>query len=141
MNCRLWIAHEVNQPLTGIVLKGSAALRWLGTDRPNIKKARDLLSKVVHAGHRASDIVASVRAMFKKSNNDKTPVDLNDLVRAVLVVMQIDLAKNRIEFQTQFDEGLPLVEGDKVQLQQVNLVMNAMESMHSLRPRIFEIAI
>jgi signal transduction histidine kinase len=135
------IAHEINQPLTGMVLRASAALRWLAVDRPDIAKVRELVSDIITAGHRASDIVTSIRAMFKNETNEKGPVDINHLITAVLAIVQIDLRKIGIELRTQLDEQLPIVECDRVQVQQVvlNLVMNAIDSMHSLQPRVLEI--
>jgi signal transduction histidine kinase len=122
-------------------LRASAALRWLAVDRPDIAKVRELVSDIITAGHRASDIVTSIRAMFKKETNEKGPVDINHLITAVLAIVQIDLRKSGIELRTQLDEQLPIVECDRVQVQQVvlNLVMNAIESMHSLQPRVLEI--
>jgi len=135
------IAHEVNQPLTGMVLRADAALRWLAGDRPDIAKVRELVSDIVSAGHRASDIVVSIRAMFKREMDERRPVDINHLITTVLAIVLIDLRNNGIELRTQLDEHLPIVECDRVQVQQVvlNLVMNAIESMHSLRPRVLNI--
>ena len=93
------------------------------------------------ASHRASDIVTSVRAMFKKDTNEKLPVDINGLILTVLAIVRIDLQKNGVELQTQLDERVLIVEGDKVQLQQVvlNLVMNAIEAMQPVRPRVLKV--
>ena len=74
------IAHEVNQPLTGIVTRASAARRWLAAERPDIDKARAALDQIEAAGHRASDIVKNVRSMFRKDTQDKSPVDINKLI-------------------------------------------------------------
>jgi len=135
------IAHEINQPLTGMILRASAALHWLAGDRPDIAKARELVSDIVSAGHRASDIVGSIRAMFKKETDERRPVDINHLITTVLAIVRIDLRKDGIELRTQLDERIPIVECDRVQVQQVvlNLVMNAIESMHSLQPRVLKI--
>jgi signal transduction histidine kinase len=135
------IAHEINQPLTGMVLMASAALRRLAVDRPDIAKVRELVSDIINAGHRASDVVKSIRAMFKNETNERDSVDINYLVTSVLALVRTDLRKNGIEFRTQLDEQLPIVKCDRVQVQQVvlNLVMNAIESMHSLQPRVLKI--
>jgi PAS domain S-box-containing protein len=85
------IAHEVNQPLSGIVTRASAALRWLSGESPNVEKAQESLRQIVDAGHRASDVVATVRAMFKKDTPDTSPVDINKLIRSVLGLVHIDL--------------------------------------------------
>ena len=135
------IAHEINQPLTGIILRATAALRWLAADTPDIAKARELLSDIAAAGHRAGEIVASIRAVFKKETNERRPVDINHLITTVLATVRMDLTKTGIELRTQLDEQLPIVECDRVQVQQVvlNLVMNAIDSMHSVQPRVLKI--
>jgi signal transduction histidine kinase len=136
------IAHEVMQPLTGITTRASAALRWLRAETPNLEKAGAALEQIVSAGHRASDIITSVRAMFRKDTSERRlPVDINGIIRTVLAIVRIDLQKNDVELQTQLDERVPVVEGDNVQLQQVvlNLVMNAIEAMQSVRPRVLKV--
>jgi C4-dicarboxylate-specific signal transduction histidine kinase len=135
------IAHEVSQPITGMVLKAGAALRWLSGDVPNIQKAHDLLSDIVSIGHRASEVVAGVRAMFKKDTDDRLPVAINKLILTVLEIVRIDCEKNDVEVQTGLADELPDVLADSVQLQQVvlNLVMNAIEAMLSAQPRILRI--
>jgi signal transduction histidine kinase len=129
------IAHEVNQPLTGIVTRANAALRWLAAERPDIEKARSALSQIVSAGHRASDIIASVRAMFKREADHRTEVDINKLIVAVLALVDVELRRHHVQVQTQLGD-LPTVTGNPIQLQQVvlNLVMNAIEAMHSAQP-------
>jgi signal transduction histidine kinase len=135
------IAHEVNQPLTGITTRANAALHWLASETPNIDRARAALSQIVTAGHRASDIITSIRAMFKKDTNERVPIDVNQLITSVLAIVRVDLLRNRVEVYTELDEPAPTVVGDKVQLQQVilNLVMNASEAMHSVRPRVLKV--
>jgi signal transduction histidine kinase len=135
------IAHEVLQPLTGITTRASAGLRWLRAETPNLEKAGAALEQIVIAGHRASDIVTSVRAMFRKDTSERLPVDINGLILTVLAIVRIDLQKNGVELQTQLDARVLIVEGDKVQLQQVilNLVMNAIEAMQPVRPRVLKV--
>jgi signal transduction histidine kinase len=135
------LTHEVNQPLTSIVTRASAALRWLRAENPNVEKAEAALEGILAAGHRAGDIVTSVRAMFKKDAPQKASTDINQIIRTVLSIVRVELQKNNIDLQTLLDEHLPSVEGDKVQLQQVvlNLVMNAIESMHSVQPRVLKV--
>ena len=131
------IAHEVNQPLAGIAGRASAALRWLRAEKPDLKKAEDSLEQILAASHRASDVVASVRAMFKRDTGQRSLVDINSLIRTVLAILRVDLQKNGIEIETRLDERIPAIEGDMVQLQQVilNIVMNASEAMQSVQPR------
>jgi len=137
------IAHEVNQPLTSIVTRANAALHLLaGKDNPDVDKARDALSEIVSAGHRAGDVVASVRAVFKKDIQDKSDVDINRVIWSVLGLVYIDLRKYSIELRTNLSEHSRSVVGSEVQLQQVvlNLIINAIESMHSTDHRILSVA-
>ena len=135
------IAHEVSQPITGIVAMANAALRWLSGEVPNNQKVHDLLVKIVSAGHRASEVVTGVRAMFKKGTDVRLPVDINSLILRVLEIVRIDCEKSGVHVETDLADPLPNVLGDDVQLQQVilNLVMNAIEAMQSVEPRILRI--
>jgi signal transduction histidine kinase len=136
------IAHEVKQPITGMVTMANAAVRWLSRESPDIGRARDLLNKVVAAGHNASEVITNVRGLFGKDTQEKTPCDVNNLIRTVLALVYIDLRKYSIETQVNLSEQLPPVIGNAVQLQQVilNLVMNAIESMVSAaEPRVLSI--
>jgi len=131
------IAHEVNQPLTGIVTKANAALRWLAADKPDLEKARAALTHIVSAGHRASNIITSIRSMLRKETQKNSPVDINKLIWTVLGLVWIDLRKHEIDLDTKLNEQLPSVWGNEIQLQQVilNLITNAIESMHSVKQR------
>jgi C4-dicarboxylate-specific signal transduction histidine kinase len=131
------IAHEINQPITGMVTSANAALRWLSRETPDIGNARDALGHIVKAGHRAGDIVTGVRTMFGKETQEKIQTDINKLIRTVLALVYIDLRKHSIECQVNLSERLPPIIGNEVQLQQVilNLVMNAIDSMKSVEPR------
>jgi signal transduction histidine kinase len=135
------IAHEVNQPLAGIAARASAALRWLRAGTPNLEKAEAALEQIVTASHRAADIITSVRAMFRKETSEKLPIDINKLILTVLAIVRIDLQRNGVELHTQLDEKALVLEGDNVQLQQVvlNLVMNAIEAMQSVQPRVLTV--
>jgi signal transduction histidine kinase len=135
------IAHEVNQPLTGMVTRANAALRWLRAETPDLEKVGAALEQIVVAGHRAGDIVTSVRAMFRKDTSEGLPVDINAIILTVLAIVRIDLQKNDVELQTQLDDTVSVVEGDKVQLQQVvlNLVMNAIEAMQTVHYRVLKV--
>ena len=96
------IAHEVRQPLAGILANAQAALRWL--EKANVEEVREGLKGIVSDGHRASDIITNLRAMFKSDVQEKTLVDINRLVLSVLALVQIDLQKHKIELQTQLDD-------------------------------------
>jgi C4-dicarboxylate-specific signal transduction histidine kinase len=133
------IAHEINQPVTGIVLKASAALRWL--DKADTDKIRNLLSDIVAAGQRAGDIINSVRAMFQNEENAKASINLNNLINTVLALLRMDLQKDGVRVETRLDEQLPPVIADAVQLQQVilNLIVNAMDAMRNAQPRVLKV--
>lgn len=135
------IAHEVNQPLTGIVTKANAALRWLAADKPDLERAQAALTQIVSAGHRAGSIIAGVRSMLRKDSEARASIDINKLIWTVLGLVWIDLRKNEIELDTKLNEQLPPVDGNEVQLQQtiLNLITNAIESMHSVDRRVLRI--
>jgi len=135
------IAHEVNQPLTGMMASASAALRWLARENPDLGKAQEAMRNVVAAGDRASDIVTSIRAMFRRDAQERVHTDLNKLIRTVLGLVYIDLRKHSIEARIDLSEQLSAVFGNEVQLQQVilNLVMNAIDAMNAAEPRVLSI--
>jgi signal transduction histidine kinase len=135
------IAHEINQPITGIVLKASAALRWITVEKPDVDRIRTVLTDIVGAGERTGDIIKGVRAMFKKDANAKTAINLNNLINTVLALLHLDLQKDGVRVETQLDEQLPVVIGDAVQLQQVilNLIVNAADAMRTVEPRVLQV--
>ena len=135
------IAHEINQPLTGMVTGVNAALRWLSRENPDIDRARNALDLAATAGHRAGDIIVNVRAMFKSDTQEKIPTDVNKLIRTVSALVYTDLRKHGIEYQESLGEQPPRVMGNEVQLQQVilNLMMNAIEAMKSADHRVLSI--
>ena len=135
------IAHEINQPLTGIVIQACAARQWLASGESGIEKARDALDQIESTGLRAGEIIASLRGMFKKETQARNPIDINKLIFTVLAIMRHELQKHGIELRTELDESVPALEGDRVQLQQVvlNLVMNAIEAMQAGELRILSI--
>lgn len=131
------IAHEVNQPLAAVVTNGNAALRWLANAEPDLDEARAALKRIVDNGHRASKIVGSVRAMFKKDLAERTPVNINDLAREVLLLASDNLATHGVTLVTELRDDVPEVLADRVQLQQVlfNLIVNGAEAMTSVSDR------
>jgi signal transduction histidine kinase len=135
------IAHEINQPLTGIVIRAGAARRWLARENLEIDKARAALDQIERAGLHASEIIQNIRAIFKRDANDEVPVDINRIILAVVALGRHELQKYQIELQTQLNERLPKVSGNEVQLQQVllNLLMNAVEAMQFAQPRVLRI--
>jgi C4-dicarboxylate-specific signal transduction histidine kinase len=125
------IAHEVNQPIAAAVLNAQAALRWLGTDPPDLDEARQALGCAIDCGGRAADVIGRIRAIIAKTPPRNSRFDLNEAVGDVIVLTHNEALKHAISVQTRFATGLPSVDGDRVQLQQVilNLIMNAIEAM------------
>jgi PAS domain S-box-containing protein len=134
------IAHEVNQPLAAIVSSGNAGLRWLSNAMPNLDEVTAALKRIVSDGHRASQVIEAVRAMFKKDTGERTLLDINEVVREVFALLRAELQKHDIIVIYQLAEEIPRVSADRVQLQQVilNLVMNAIDATSLIvdRPRI-----
>ena len=137
------IAHEINQPLAAIAANGSAALRWLAKQTPDLEEARVAISSVVAEGHRAGQIIESVRAMFKQAPQAKMLLDVNELVREVLTLTRSEIQRHRVDVQTELMDGIPKALADRIQLQQVmlNLILNALEAMDAVtdRPRVLSI--
>lgn len=133
------IAHEVNQPLSGIVTNASTCLRMLSANPPNIDGARETARRTIRDGNRASEVITRLRALFSKKEASIEAVDLNDAAQEVVAVCLSDFQVNRVILRTELARGLPPVTGDRVQLQQVimNLLRNASEAMNTVegRPR------
>jgi signal transduction histidine kinase len=125
------IAHEVNQPLTGILANGGTALRYLGREVPDLEQVRRYLGLIVNDVKRAAAVTARVRAMAKKEPPRTIPLDVNDTILEVIELTKRDLSGKQIELRTELANGLPLVPADRVQLQQVllNLIVNAIDAM------------
>jgi PAS domain S-box-containing protein len=131
------IAHEVSQPLVGIITNASTCLRMLSADAPDIAGAKLTLQRVMRDGHRASEVIKRLRGLFARKPPESEPVDLNDAAREILVLSSNDLQRGRVVLQTDFAGNLPIVAGDRVQLQQVirNLVLNAAQAMGGVEER------
>ena len=133
------IAHEVNQPLSGIITNASTGLRMLASDPPNVDGARETLRRTIRDGHRAAEVIARLRAMFSRRETASERVDLNEATREVVTLTLSELQRHRVVLRMQLAEDLPVVIGDRVQLQQVvlNLLLNASEAMSEIddRPR------
>jgi len=133
------IAHEINQPLSGIITNASTCLRMLSGDPPNIDGARETTRRTIRDGNRTADVITRLRALFTKKEFAQAPLDLNEAVREVIALSLSDLQRNRVNLRSDLADDLPLVNGDRVQLQQVilNLVRNASDAMVAVddRPR------
>ncbi len=133
------IAHEVNQPLSGIITNASTCLRMLAADPPNVEGARETARRTVRDGNRASDVITRLRALFSKKDPTNEPVDLNEATHEVIALLRSELQRSRVILRAELDDEIPPVTGDRVQLQQVilHLLRNASEAMSSIddRPR------
>jgi len=137
------IAHEVTQPLTGIVTNGNACLHLLASSPPRIDKAREAVERIIRDSDRASEVLDDIRDLVRKAPARQESVDLNDLICRTLTLAGREMTRNQVEAQTELTADAPDVVGDRVQIQQVllNLIMNAIEAMSSVtdRPRILRI--
>jgi signal transduction histidine kinase len=139
------ITHEVNQPITAAVTYALGARRFLRADPPNFREVDDALSLIVKEGNRAGEVVERVRALIKKVPARKAAVAMDDAILEVIALTRAEAANNSVSVRTQFAEGLPRVQGDRVQLQQVmlNLIVNAIQAMSGIGegPRELQISI
>src|SRR5271154_4957328 len=128
------ITHEVNQPIAAAVTYALAARRYLSADPPNFREVDDALSLIVKEGHRAGEVVERVRTLVKKVPARKGAVAIDDAILEVIALTRAEAANNSVSVRTRFAEGLPRVQGDRVQLQQVmlNLIINAIEAMREV---------
>ena len=125
------LAHEVNQPIAAAVTDASTCLRWLAREHPDVEEAREAASRAVKDATRAAEIISRVRLLFKKSAPPRELVDVNDVVREMIVLVRSEATRYKISLGTDLATDLPEVTGDRVQLQQVlmNLMMNSIDAM------------
>ena len=137
------IAHEVNQPLSGIITNASTCLRMLSADPPNVDGARETARRTIRDGNRASDVITRLRTLYSKKDLSPELLDLNETVREVMSLSVSELQRNRIILRHELAEDLPAITGDRVQLQQVilNLVRNGSEAMSTIHTRPRELLI
>ena len=133
------IAHEVNQPLSGIITNASTCLRMLAADPPNFDGARETARRTIRDGNRASEIITRLRALFVKKDTATETVDLNEATREVIALLRSELQRSQVILRAELRDDLPHIKGDRVQLQQVilNLLRNASDAMDAIddRPR------
>jgi signal transduction histidine kinase len=130
------MAHEIRQPLTGIASRGAAAMNWLKRTPPDLEKVNACVKSMVESSHRAGEIIASIRGLFKKTGSQRAALHLNDLTQQVLSVAQPDLQAHEVSVATEYQESLPQISADRIQLQQVilNLIKNAIDAMDATTP-------
>ena len=131
------IAHEIRQPLGAIVTNANAGLRWLNRPAPDLDEVRDTLTHIVADGHRASEVIQSVRAMFAKGDHAGTPLDTNELIRETIALASNELEAARVVVDLELHEQLPLISAHRGQLQQVvlNIITNAADAMRTIDDR------
>jgi PAS domain S-box-containing protein len=137
------IAHEVNQPIASTVANAQAALRWLDARPPDLEETRQAIARIVNDGMRAGDVIHRIRALINKVPTRTDRFDINDAISDVVALTRSELSSNGVSLQTQFAQGLLLVQGDRVQLQQVilNLIVNAIEAMSGVSKGARELSI
>jgi C4-dicarboxylate-specific signal transduction histidine kinase len=131
------LAHEVNQPLAGIITNANASLRWLAGESPNLNEARDAIRRIIRDGTRAGDVVSRMRTLFKKARAAQERLDINDAIEEVVILTQSEVRRNKVALRTELATDLPPVVGDRVQLQQVlmNLILNGIEAVSTVKER------
>jgi PAS domain S-box-containing protein len=137
------LAHEVNQPLAGIITNANASLRWLGGESPNLNEAREAIRRIIRDGTRAGDVVSRMRTLFKKARTAQERFDINDAIEEVVMLTQREVRRNRVALRTELATNLPSVLGDRVQLQQVlmNLILNGIEAVSTVEDRSRDLVI
>jgi PAS domain S-box-containing protein len=131
------IAHEVNQPLAAVVTNGQACLRWLAAEPPGMAKAQEAAERIVRDGKEAGEVVRRIRALFKQAAVEKIELDVNEVIREVLHLLNGETTRRRVAVETDLAKDLAPMAGDRVQLQQVvfNLLLNGIEAMDAVADR------
>jgi C4-dicarboxylate-specific signal transduction histidine kinase len=137
------IAHELKQPLAGAVANSDACLSWLSSQPPNLDEARAAADRVIEAATRASDLIRRIQGLFKKAAPERMRVNINEVIEETLGLIRSEVLRNNVSLQTELGSQLPLVLGDRVQLQQVvlNLVKNGIEAMSGVQGRALQLRI
>jgi signal transduction histidine kinase len=137
------IAHEINQPLAAVIANAEACLRWLDRGTPNLDAARSSVEWIISDGNRASEVIRRVRALANKTDIEKAPLDVNDVVKEVIALVQRELISHLVSLRMELAAALPMILGDRVQLQQViiNLMINGIEAMEPVTDRPRELVV
>ena len=128
------ISHEVNQPLAAVVTNANACLRWLARQSPDLDEARAAVERIIRDGSRASEVIGRIRALVKKSPPRQDWLNINDTILEVIALARSEMHTNRVSLQTRLSDDVPLLHGDRIQLQQVilNLIINGIEAMNGI---------
>ena len=137
------IAHEVNQPLAAVLANAEACLLWLGRETPNLEKARRSVEWIINDCSRAGAVIQRIRALAKRTNIQREPLHVNDVIGEVVSLLQREMFSHRVSLRKEIASALPMVFVDRIQLQQVivNLMINSMEAMQSVTDRPRELTI
>jgi C4-dicarboxylate-specific signal transduction histidine kinase len=137
------ISHEVNQPIAAAVTNAHAALRWLESRPPNLEEVRQAVGRIIENARRADDVIGQIRAMIKKAPPRKDRFDLNEAVLDIIALTRSEVLRHGVSLHTGLATGLPALDGDRIQLQQVilNLVVNAVEAMSGIDDEMRELRI
>jgi len=129
------IAHEVNQPLAAVVTSGNACLRWLAGQPPNLAEARQAVGRIIKDGHRAGEVIGRIRSLIKKAPPKRELIDFNEIIHDVIALVLSEVHRNRVSLIPQLAGDLPVVLGDRIQLEQVilNLIINGVEAIGRLK--------
>ena len=137
------IAHEVNQPLAAVVANGHACLRWLSAQTPNVAKALEAAERIVKDGKDAGEVVRRVRSLCKRAPVEKEFLDLNEVIREVVRLLESDAARRHVHIVASLDPDVPRLQGDRVQLQQLvlNLIINALDAVEHVDGRAGQVTV
>ena len=137
------VAHEVSQPLAATLTNAQAALRWLSSQPPNLEEVRQTLDHIVNDAKRGAEVIDQIRALIRKAPARKDSIDVNNIILEVIALTRSEVLRNGVSLQTDLATGLPLIKGDRVELQQVilNLILNAVEAMSCLDEEARELRI
>ena len=137
------IAHEVNQPLVGVVTNASASLRLLARDSPDLVETKEAIRAIIRDGNRAGDVISRMRALFKKARPVKEQLNINEAIEEVVVLTRGEARRNKVGLRMDLAPNLPLIMADRVQVQQVamNLILNGIEAMRAVEDRERELVI
>jgi len=131
------LAHELNQPLAAILSNAQAAQRFLANKKPDIDELREILSDIIKDDKRAGDVITKLRALLKRSEFQFTTLNINDVIREVIPLVRSDAVIKNISLSTELNDSIPIISGDRIQLQQVilNLILNGFEAMMNVDSR------